>query len=273
MEPQIDAITLGVKDVQRAKEFYVHGLGCEPVQEAEGFVALSLGAAMSTLGLYAWDALAADAGVAPEGSGFRATAMSFIVDAADGVDALTATVRRAGGTVVKQPHSQFWGGYTGYVADPDGHLWKIGANHRPSTFRSRGATTEHVTPPTPCETAVTLACRDVKQSKTFYADGLGFTVDKSYGKFVSFRSDGGALFSLYAWDALADDAGVAPTGTGFRGITLSRLVPSADHVDEVLRAAGEAGGTVAPAARAPWGGYAGHFRDPSGHVWKVAARQ
>jgi catechol 2,3-dioxygenase-like lactoylglutathione lyase family enzyme len=182
--------------------------------------------------------------------------------------------RRAGGSLVRLARSQLWGGYSGYIADPDGHLWKVGANHRPSIFRSRRNPSLPAAPPSPSQTAVTLGCRDIKQSKAFYADRLGFTVDKSYGKFVSFKSDRSAtMLSLYAWDALAQDAGVGPKGDGFRGIALSHLVSSPEHVDEILRAVREAGGSAAEPVRAPWGGYAGYFTDPSGHHWKVAARE
>jgi catechol 2,3-dioxygenase-like lactoylglutathione lyase family enzyme len=128
MKPQIDAVTLGVRDLNRAKHFYEHGLGGNPVQEAEGFAAFSLPGISTHLALYSWDALAADAGVDPGGEGFRATALSFIVEDAESVDALVGTVRRAGGSLVNSARSQFWGGYSGYVADPDGHAWEIAWN-------------------------------------------------------------------------------------------------------------------------------------------------
>jgi hypothetical protein len=125
--------------------------------------------------------------------------------------------------------------------------------------------------PTATETAVTLGCRDIKQSKAFYADGLGFLVDKSFGKFVSFKSEDGASYlSLYTWDALAEDAGVDPKGQGFRAMTLSYVASSSDEVDEVLSAAATAGVSVTEPSGAAWG-YSGHFTDPSGHIWKVAS--
>lgn len=270
MNTTVTAITLGVDDIDRARRFYEAGLGCTMEHEADGFVALSIGDAASTLALYTVDALAADAGVAPRGSGFRGAAMSFITDTAEGVDAVFAAAQSAGGTVVKPARSQFWGGYTGYLADPDGHLWKVGSNRRPPMLGRR----QPAALPRPEETAVTLGCRDIKQSKAFYSDGLGFTVDKSFGKFVSFKHDEqSTMLSLYTWKALADDAGVDPAGDGFRAMTLSCVVDSAEEVDEIVAAAASAGAGITEPAEAPWGGYSGLFTDPSGHIWKVASRQ
>lgn len=274
MNPSISAITLGVRDIDRGKEFYQHALGFDVQQQDEGFVAFAVDQTASTVALYTVDSLAADAGVSPDGGGFRGVALSFIVGTSDDVDAVLAGVRPAGGTVVKAARSQLWGGYTAYIADPDGHLWKIASNHRPPRFRSRRQVAPLTSPPTPTETALTLGCRDIKQSKAFYSDGLGFCVDKSFGKFASFKPEGKTtMLSLYTWDALADDAGVDPDGHGFRASVVSYLVASPEHVDEVIRAAAGAGASTTAPTRAPWGGYSGHFTDPSGHLWKVASRQ
>jgi hypothetical protein len=274
MNTTLTAITLGVHDIDRARRFYERGLGCTVDQEADGFVALNLGDAASTLALYTVDALAADAGVEARGIGFRGAAMSFITDTADEVDAVFAATAKVGGTIVSPARSQFWGGYTGYVADPDGHLWKVASNHRPPMFRRREARPAAATPPTPKETAITLACQDIKQSKAFYGDALGFTVDKSFGKFVSFKHDERAtMLSLYTWSALADDAGVDPSGQGFRALTLSCVVDTPEQVDEILVAAAGAGAGITGPTEAAWGGYSGFFTDPSGHLWKVASAQ
>jgi len=247
MNPTVTAITLGVEDVTRSQRFYEVGLGCTPIQQTEGFAAFGLPGVSSTIAVYAWDALATDAGVAPQGNGFRAAAVSFIVDTAEAVDTVMTSARTAGATVVKPARSQLWGGYSGYLADPDGHLWKVASNHRPPMFRGRRAAAAPVAPvapvapPPPTETAITLACHDLKQSKVFYADGLGFQVDKSFGKFASFKAEDGATqLSLYTWDALAEDAGVDAEGHGFRAITLSYVAASPDEVDEVLAAAAKA---------------------------------
>jgi catechol 2,3-dioxygenase-like lactoylglutathione lyase family enzyme len=118
-------IMLGVNDVERAKKFYVEGLGCEVTQEYPGFVRCAMGAGSSDLALYEWDASARDAGVAPEGSGYRGVSFHFITDSKDAVDEVMRTAEASCGTVVKAAVAAEWGGYDGWFSDPDGHLWKV----------------------------------------------------------------------------------------------------------------------------------------------------
>jgi catechol 2,3-dioxygenase-like lactoylglutathione lyase family enzyme len=125
MKPQISAITLGVRDLNRAKQFYNEGLGCQVEQDQGGFVSFNLGNGSSALALYTWNALAADAGVASDGSGFRGITLNYIVPSAEHVDEVLAQVQRAGGTIARPAQRAQWGGYFGYFADPDGYLWKV----------------------------------------------------------------------------------------------------------------------------------------------------
>jgi catechol 2,3-dioxygenase-like lactoylglutathione lyase family enzyme len=122
---QVSVIMLGVEDMDRAKKFYVEGLGCELDQDYPGFVRCSLGEGSSMLALYKWDAAAKDAGVSPEGSGFRGVSFHYIADSREAVDELMQTAEAAGGAVVKAAEAAQWGGYFGYFSDPDGYLWKI----------------------------------------------------------------------------------------------------------------------------------------------------
>ena len=116
---------LGVEDVGRAKTFYVEGLGCEIDQDHPGFVRCRLGEGSSMLALYPREAAAQDAGVSAEGSGFRGVSFHFITDSKETVDATMKAAQEAGGTVVREAAEAQWGGYFGYFADPDGHLWKV----------------------------------------------------------------------------------------------------------------------------------------------------
>jgi uncharacterized protein len=118
---------------------------------------------------------------------------------------------------------------------------------------------------------IQIGVSDLNRAKRFYSEGLGFPVDIDQPYFVSFiPKNGSSALGLYPWAFLANDAGAAPEGNGFRGFTFSYVVRSDDRVDAVLAEARRAGGTIAkPAQRAPWGGYFGYFADPDGYLWKV----
>ena len=120
-------------------------------------------------------------------------------------------------------------------------------------------------------TAIMLGVSDLARAKKFYGDGLGCTVDKDYPGFVSLSlGEGSPSLALYEWDAAAQDAGVPPAGSGFRGVSFHYIVSSRDTVDQVIAdAVAAGGGVVKEAAAGQWGGYAGYFSDPDGHLWKV----
>ena len=82
----------------------------------------------SALGLYQREALADDAQVSPDGIGFRGVTVALNCDSREEVDTVFAEWVAAGATPVKPPEAVFWGGYSSYVADPDGHLWEIAHN-------------------------------------------------------------------------------------------------------------------------------------------------
>jgi uncharacterized protein len=118
---------------------------------------------------------------------------------------------------------------------------------------------------------ITLGVGDLNRAKQFYSQGLGWPVQVAQGDFASFRpADGSSTLTLYPRQVLAADAGVAPDGDGFSGITFSYVVRSNERVDAVLAEAEQAGGAIAkPAQEARWGGYFGYFADPDGNLWKV----
>ncbi len=123
---RLTMVTLGVADVARATTFY-ESLGwrrSSASQETITFFTME----GSVLGLFGRDMLADDAGVAPEGSGFRGVSVALnCADRAE-VDAVFAEWVATGATAVKPPEAVEWGGYSSYVADLDGHLWEIAHN-------------------------------------------------------------------------------------------------------------------------------------------------
>ena len=126
MEPRITLVTLGVSDLARSIRFYRDGLGL-PQRETPESVAFFEMRGM-WLSLYARDALAEDAGVLPEGSGFRGFTLAHNVRSPEAVDRLLADAVAAGAALVKPGQKVFWGGYSGYFADPDGFLWEVAWN-------------------------------------------------------------------------------------------------------------------------------------------------
>lgn len=126
LPPQrVTLITLGVDDLSRARAFYA-ALGWTPGDETEGASFYQMHGAV--LGLFGRAALAADQGRAGAalGTGAMTLAQNFGTEAE--VDAAFALAEAAGARVLKRPEKVFWGGYSGYYADPDGHVWEIAMN-------------------------------------------------------------------------------------------------------------------------------------------------
>ena len=127
MEQRFTMVSLGVRDLARAAEFYESGLGWKRSSASnDTIVFFKAGAAI--LGLYGRDALAEDAKVSPDGGGFAGVTIAHNARSKDEVDAILKTAEAAGATIVKPAEDVFWGGYSGYFADLDGHLWEVAYN-------------------------------------------------------------------------------------------------------------------------------------------------
>jgi predicted lactoylglutathione lyase len=127
MQARISMISLGVNDLQAAIEFYQHGLGLprkEPYSDEIAFFDLN----GTWLGLYPWDKLAEDVTVSQEGSGFRGVTLAHNVKSKEEANSIISKAIGAGATLVKEAQDVFWGGYSGYFSDLDGHLWEIAWN-------------------------------------------------------------------------------------------------------------------------------------------------
>jgi hypothetical protein len=126
MQPRISMITLGVRDLARAIRFYEQGLGFPRMESPPGVAFFTLNG--TWLGLYGRDALAEDATVPAGGSGFAGFTLAHNVDSESRVEAVIQQAVDAGATLVKPAQKVFWGGYSGYFADPEGNLWEIAHN-------------------------------------------------------------------------------------------------------------------------------------------------
>ncbi len=126
MKLRLSLVTLGVADIARARAFY-EALGLEAgAMSNESVVFFDMDGVI--LALYGREALAADARLAADGEGFAGVTLAWNLESEAAVDAAFAAALAAGGSAVKPPEKVFWGGYSGYVRDLDGHLWEVAHN-------------------------------------------------------------------------------------------------------------------------------------------------
>jgi predicted lactoylglutathione lyase len=124
VEQRVSLITLGVDDLERSVAFYqALGWSGQVVQDTAFFQAGGL-----AIVLWSRDALADDAGIDDDGGRFGGIALAQNVRTRDEVDEVLGAAEAAGGTITHPAADTFYGGYAGYVADPDGHLWEIAHN-------------------------------------------------------------------------------------------------------------------------------------------------
>ncbi len=127
MEPRISLITLGVADLQRSIAFYRDGLKL-PKRDAGSENIAFFETSGTWLSLYPRDALAEDAGIPSEGGGSHDFTLAHNVRSPEEVDRILEEAVAAGATLVKPGQAVFWGGYSGYFADPDGFVWEVAWN-------------------------------------------------------------------------------------------------------------------------------------------------
>lgn len=126
-EPRISIVTLGVSDMKKSRAFY-EALGWKAMATSTGDVTFFKGKGI-VLGLYGHDALAEDAGIkSGPPPAFRGISLAYNSRSEDEVDASFNHAVACGAQPVKKPEKVFWGGYSGYFADPDGHLWEVAHN-------------------------------------------------------------------------------------------------------------------------------------------------
>ena len=127
MEQRMSLITLGVADLQRAVAFYQTAVGWEPEQSPPGVVFFDLNGVV--FALWPHDELAKDIGMTAGGvPAYRGYALAHNVRSEAEVDAIFERLKQNGATILKQPQKAFWGGYSGYFSDADGHVWEIAYN-------------------------------------------------------------------------------------------------------------------------------------------------
>ncbi len=125
--PRLTVVTLGVSDLARSRAFYCAGLGFEASSISnEHIVFMAAGGVV--LALYPRKLLADDAHVPSKGSGFGGLALARNLKSKAAVDAALVVAKKAGAAILKPAQEVFWGGYSGYFGDPDGHVWEVAYN-------------------------------------------------------------------------------------------------------------------------------------------------
>ena len=127
MEQRVSLVTLGVRDLGRARAFY-EALGWHTNAGPDDDVVFFQAGGM-VLALWDRALLAEDSGV-EDGGGYGGITLAHNVRAPEEVDAIAAAAEAAGGTITRAPAETFWGGYSGAFADPEGHPWEIAHNPR-----------------------------------------------------------------------------------------------------------------------------------------------
>lgn len=123
MSAAISIVTLGVSDLDRAIRFY-EAIGFERVPFDSVEIAF-FNAGGPQLALFPREELAKDARINGEGSGFSGVTLAQNFNTSREVDNLIDLAVKSGGTLIKAAEPVYWGGYSGYFSDPDGHLWEV----------------------------------------------------------------------------------------------------------------------------------------------------
>ena len=126
-------------------------------------------------------------------------------------------------------------------------------------------------------TMLTLGVDDLERSLAFYRDGLGLPTqgiigqEFEYGAVAFFKLQNGLMLALWPRTSIARDTGLALAPPSATDVLIAHNVDGKDEVDRILHQATSAGAKIVKAAGDTfYGGYAGYFQDPDGHVWEIA---
>lgn len=125
-EHRMSFVTLGCADRAALTAFYEDVIGLKNVGP-DGMTIFDMGGFL--FGLWENDKLADDAGIAlGDNTGFKGAALAYNARSVEEVDAMFAALAEKGVEITTAPHKAFWGGYSGYFADPEGNAWEIAYN-------------------------------------------------------------------------------------------------------------------------------------------------
>ena len=126
MEQQLSFITIGVRDLDAMKNWYNTVFGWEPMKQEGDIVFYKMNGLI--FALFPFEELAKDIGISSDGSGFKKFTLAINLSSEAAIDSQFEEFRKKGVTIVKSPEKVFWGGYSGYIADPDNNYWEFAFN-------------------------------------------------------------------------------------------------------------------------------------------------
>ena len=129
MEQRLSMITLGVADLKCAKAFYEDVVGWKATPSPPEIAFYDMGEIVFSL--YPHEDMARDMNIAADdsdGSAYQGFALAHNARSKEEVDSIFSRLKKNGATIIKEPEEVFWGGYSGYFSDPDGHSWEVAYN-------------------------------------------------------------------------------------------------------------------------------------------------
>ncbi|HMM08859.1 MAG TPA: VOC family protein [Paracoccus solventivorans] len=128
----------------------------------------------------------------------------------------------------------------------------------------------------PCVSVLTLGVADLERSLSFYRDGMGLPTDGivgrqfDHGAVAFFDLSGGLKLAIWAQEDLAHDTGLPVPPASPTSMSIGHNVSRREEVDDIMETARHAGASIVkPAQDTFYGGYAGYFQDPDGHLWEI----
>ena len=127
MNQHLHLVTLGVRDFETSKKFYIEILGWKPSSNSNDDIAFFQAGGI-ILSIYQREKLAEDALIDPEGRGFAGFTLAYNAQSEAEVDEIIGGLKAKGVKILKEPQKVFWGGYSSYFADPNGYCWEVAYN-------------------------------------------------------------------------------------------------------------------------------------------------
>lgn len=126
MKQRLSFVTIGTKNLESMKQWYNHIFGWEPMKDSDGIVFYKLNGFI--FGLYPENELAEDINIKNDGKGFKRMSFAINLNSEKEVDTLFNEFKKKGVDIIRKPEKVFWGGYRGYISDPEKNYWEFAYN-------------------------------------------------------------------------------------------------------------------------------------------------